>query len=198
MEQVFPVLVQSRRYLQWLQNVSVENQIYQGWCRTGSFVGETTWDCCWKDLLYVLWSWRTLPEGSNITWYVLGFFSFHLTCCCRKFNQGAQLIGKPDLAPSAWVKKLVTLCDNAPATPFSIVKLTLEEELGQRFDLIFDTFDPHPVGSASIAQVHRARLRGATNDVAVKVDRNMRLYFHISIWYLQNRIRNNKPWKNKK
>ncbi|KMZ61904.1 ABC1 protein kinase [Zostera marina] len=85
------------------------------------------------------------------------------------FLKGAQLIGKPDLAPSAWVKKLVTLCDNAPATPFSIVKLTLEEELGQRFDLIFDTFDPHPVGSASIAQVHRARLRGATNDVAVKV-----------------------------
>ncbi|KAM7526007.1 hypothetical protein LguiA_015909 [Lonicera macranthoides] len=33
----------------------------------------------------------------------------------------AQVIGKPDLAPAAWVRRLVTLCDQAAATPSSLV-----------------------------------------------------------------------------
>ncbi|KAA3454388.1 putative aarF domain-containing protein kinase 1-like isoform X1 [Gossypium australe] len=84
------------------------------------------------------------------------------------FLKVAQIIGKPDLAPAAWVKKLVTLCDQAPATPFDCVQRVLEKELGQRSE-IFEKFDVNPLGSASIAQVHRARLRGDKNDVVVKV-----------------------------
>ncbi|KAG4933039.1 hypothetical protein JHK87_047041 [Glycine soja] len=68
--------------------------------------------------------------------------------------QIAQIIGKPDLAPAAWVKRLVTLCDRAPPTPFDVVKLVLENELGQGINDVFDRFDVEPLGSASIAQVH--------------------------------------------
>ncbi|ONK71185.1 uncharacterized protein A4U43_C04F5760 [Asparagus officinalis] len=85
------------------------------------------------------------------------------------FLKAAQILGKPDLAPAAWVKKLVTLCDQAPATPFPVVQKVLEEELGKKFGDVFDRFDANPVGSASIAQVHRARLRSENTDVAVKV-----------------------------
>ncbi|KHG19498.1 hypothetical protein F383_05501 [Gossypium arboreum] len=85
------------------------------------------------------------------------------------FLKVAQIIGKPDLAPAAWVKKLVTLCDQAPATPFDGVQRVLEKELGQSISGIFEKFDVNPLGSASIAQVHRARLRGDKNDVVVKV-----------------------------
>ncbi|XVF08758.1 hypothetical protein REPUB_Repub07fG0030500 [Reevesia pubescens] len=85
------------------------------------------------------------------------------------FLKVAQIIGKPDLAPAAWVKKLVTLCDQAPATPFDAVQLVLEKELGRYIGDIFEKFDVNPLGSASIAQVHRARLRGDKNDVVVKV-----------------------------
>ncbi|KAG8484731.1 hypothetical protein CXB51_023625 [Gossypium anomalum] len=85
------------------------------------------------------------------------------------FLKVAQIIGKPDLAPAAWVKKLVTLCDQAPATPFDGVQRVLEKELGQSISEIFEKFDVNPLGSASIAQVHRARLRGDKNDVVVKV-----------------------------
>ncbi|KAE8717439.1 hypothetical protein F3Y22_tig00110045pilonHSYRG00064 [Hibiscus syriacus] len=85
------------------------------------------------------------------------------------FLKVAQIIGKPDLAPAAWVRKLVTLCDQAPATPFDAVQLVLEKELGRRIGEVFEKFDVNPLGSASIAQVHRARLKGDVEDVVVKV-----------------------------
>ncbi|KAL0645908.1 hypothetical protein Bca4012_044199 [Brassica carinata] len=85
------------------------------------------------------------------------------------FLKIAQLLAKPDMAPAAWVRKLVTLCDQAPATPFGAVQRVLEEELGQTIDEIFETFDEKPLGSASIAQVHKARVKGNKMDVVVKV-----------------------------
>ncbi|XP_057460084.1 protein ACTIVITY OF BC1 COMPLEX KINASE 8, chloroplastic isoform X2 [Actinidia eriantha] len=81
----------------------------------------------------------------------------------------AQIIGKPDLAPAAWVRRLVTLCDQAPATPFDVVQAVVEGELGRSVDELFERFDTDPIGSASIAQVHRARLKGDKRDVVVKV-----------------------------
>ncbi|KAL8142002.1 hypothetical protein V2J09_015034 [Rumex salicifolius] len=85
------------------------------------------------------------------------------------FLKVAQIIGKPDLAPAAWVKRLVTLCDQAPATSYDIVKLVVEKELGRSVDEVFETFDTYPLGSASIAQVHRATIRGHSSPVVVKV-----------------------------
>lgn len=57
------------------------------------------------------------------------------------------------MAPAAWVRKLVTLCDQAPATPFDAVRVVLEKELGKSIEQVFETFDEKPLGSASIAQV---------------------------------------------
>ncbi|GJM92161.1 hypothetical protein PR202_ga08596 [Eleusine coracana subsp. coracana] len=85
------------------------------------------------------------------------------------FLKAAQILGRPDLAPMAWVKRLITLCDKAPATPFDVVREVVEKQFGQNFDDIFECFDVEPVGSASIAQVHRARLKLSRTDVAVKV-----------------------------
>ncbi|MED6135776.1 hypothetical protein PIB30_049730 [Stylosanthes scabra] len=85
------------------------------------------------------------------------------------FLKIAQIVGKPDLAPAPWVKRLVTLCDQSPATPYQTLKIVLEDELGRDINDIFERFDLEPLGSASIAQVHRARLRGDKDDVVVKV-----------------------------
>ncbi|MCD7448064.1 hypothetical protein HAX54_037766 [Datura stramonium] len=85
------------------------------------------------------------------------------------FLKAAQLIGKPDLAPAAWVRRLVTLCDQAPATPYNVIRTVLEKELDKNVDELFESFDVDPLGSASIAQVHRARLKGDKKDVVVKV-----------------------------
>uniref|UniRef100_A0ACD5XER5 Uncharacterized protein n=1 Tax=Avena sativa TaxID=4498 RepID=A0ACD5XER5_AVESA len=85
------------------------------------------------------------------------------------FLKAAQILGKPDLAPMAWVKRLVTLCDKAPSTPIEVVREVVERQFCKNFDEIFDYFEVEPVGSASIAQVHRARLKSSMTDVAVKV-----------------------------
>lgn len=57
------------------------------------------------------------------------------------------------MAPAAWVRRLVTLCDQAPATPYNVVRAVLEKELNQNVDELFESFDFDPLGSASIAQV---------------------------------------------
>ncbi|AQK49818.1 Protein kinase superfamily protein [Zea mays] len=65
--------------------------------------------------------------------------------------------------------RLVTLCDQTPSTPFDVVRNVVEKQLGKNFDDMFEFFDVEPVGSASIAQVHRARLKLSKTDVTVKV-----------------------------
>ncbi|CAM6010856.1 unnamed protein product [Sphagnum balticum] len=85
------------------------------------------------------------------------------------FLKTAQTLAKPDVSPMPWVRKLVVLCDGAPETPYEKVQKVLEQEFGKPMDSIFERFDHKPVASASVAQVHRARVRGTTNDVAVKV-----------------------------
>lgn len=58
------------------------------------------------------------------------------------------------MAPAAWVKRLVTLCDQAPPTPANVVRRVLEAELGQSMEEVFERFDLDVLGSASIAQVN--------------------------------------------
>ena len=56
----------------------------------------------------------------------------------------------------------------APTSSWEDVKRTIEEELKMPIDDIFIEFEKKPISSASIAQVHKARLKSGEN-VAVKV-----------------------------
>ena len=56
-----------------------------------------------------------------------------------------------------------------PVTDFSIIKRTIERDLGRSIDEVFATIDPVPLASASVAQVHRATLLAGNKDVVVKV-----------------------------
>lgn len=85
------------------------------------------------------------------------------------FLKSGQFMAKPDLVPAAWVKRLSVLHDAAPADAFPVVRRVLEGELGGRLEAHFSAFEETPVGSASIAQVHRAKLRNSGAEVAVKV-----------------------------
>lgn len=83
---------------------------------------------------------------------------------------GQVLSTRPDLIPESYVAELEKLQDDVPAMPIEDVQQVLEEELGARISKLFVTFDPEPLGSASLGQVHSATLRGG-RDVVVKVQR---------------------------
>jgi len=63
---------------------------------------------------------------------------------------------------------LTALQDRVPPLPFRRIRRLVEAELGAPLGDRFARFDPAPVGAASIAQVHRARLASG-EEVAVKV-----------------------------
>jgi ubiquinone biosynthesis protein len=83
---------------------------------------------------------------------------------------GQVLSTRPDLIPESYVEELEKLQDDVPPMPLEDVERVLEEELGARISKLFETFDPEPLGSASLGQVHSATLRGG-RDVVVKVQR---------------------------
>ncbi len=82
---------------------------------------------------------------------------------------------RPDLLPVEVVTELKKLQDDVPAEPFEAIRQTVEADLGATLETVFERFDPEPLASASIGQVHRARLRGRDasepHEVVVKVQR---------------------------
>ncbi|CAK6699971.1 putative protein kinase UbiB [Cyanobium usitatum str. Tous] len=82
---------------------------------------------------------------------------------------GQLLSARPDVLPAELVEQLATLQDRVPAFPFAVVQDLLEQELGERCAEIID-LESEPLGSASLAQVHRASLRSG-RQVVLKVQR---------------------------
>ncbi len=73
-----------------------------------------------------------------------------------------------DVLPRAATSALATLRDQVPPLSFGRIRRVVESELGAPLEAHFVTFDPLPLGAASIAQVHRATLPSG-EAVAVKV-----------------------------
>ncbi|MBC13008.1 MAG: hypothetical protein CMM85_08580 [Rhodothermaceae bacterium] len=82
-----------------------------------------------------------------------------------------------NLLPEPFRAELEGLQDRVPASPPEMARARIEAELGAPVEALFVDFQPMPVASASLAQVHRARLatgvggdgQSVLRDVAVKV-----------------------------
>jgi ubiquinone biosynthesis protein len=81
---------------------------------------------------------------------------------------GQVLSTRRDLIGPALGEELALLQSHVPADPFAVTRHTVESELGSPLEKLFTEFDPEPLASASIGQVHRATLRDGRL-VAVKV-----------------------------
>jgi ubiquinone biosynthesis protein len=83
---------------------------------------------------------------------------------------GQVLSTRPDLLPPPYIEELERLQDDVGEVPLEDITATIEEDLGTRISKLFSEFDQDPLGSASLGQVHAARLRDG-RDVVVKVQR---------------------------
>jgi len=71
---------------------------------------------------------------------------------------GQMLSTRGDLLPEPYRLELAKLVDDVPPLPIGVITQVIREDLGAAPETIFASFDPAPLGSASIGQVHSARL----------------------------------------
>ena len=91
------------------------------------------------------------------------------------FTKLGQLLStRRDLLPPEFISELGQLQDRAEPARWEQVEEVIAESLGVPAGQVFAELDPVPAAAASIAQVHKARLRcgdGPDAEVAVKVQR---------------------------
>lgn len=83
---------------------------------------------------------------------------------------GQMLSLRSEILPQAYCDALSDLQMDCDPMPFEDTLAALEDVYGSRFHDIFRKIDPKPLGSASLAQVHKAELSNG-DVVAVKVQR---------------------------
>jgi len=91
------------------------------------------------------------------------------------FTKLGQLLStRSDLLPEEFTTELARLQDRAEPAPWEQVQEVIASSLGEPAEQVFAELQPKPAAAASIAQVHKARLRcepAAGAAVAVKVER---------------------------
>jgi ubiquinone biosynthesis protein len=86
-----------------------------------------------------------------------------------KFGQILSM--RPDLVPGPLLMELKKLQDKVSPAPANPVRTLLTRTLQRPPEELFSEFDWRPLGSASLAQVYRARLAEGDRPVAVKIQR---------------------------
>lgn len=77
------------------------------------------------------------------------------------FIKVGQVVGvRTDTLSPAYCDELAKLQHSVMPVPIHVVKPYLEREYGRVLSEIFESFDPQPLATASLGQVHRARWRG--------------------------------------
>lgn len=76
---------------------------------------------------------------------------------------------RPDLLPGDLCTVLSGLHTQAPAHAMAWNRAVIRGEFGRELEELFCEFCKEPVGSGTVAQVHRARLAGSGAEVAVKI-----------------------------
>lgn len=117
---------------------------------------------------------RLIPrrKGKSITTYSR-YERIRMVCeeLGTTFIKFAQIASnRPDILPEDLIIELTKLQDAAPKVPEKVIKEILENEFGDLWGEMVESFDYTPIASASMAQVHRAVLNGG-KEVVLKIQR---------------------------
>lgn len=82
---------------------------------------------------------------------------------------GQVLASYPDVVPEEFADILGRLHFEAPPMHFSMLRELFKREIGRGPEEVFDDFETEAFAAASLGQVHRARLKGTGQKVAVKI-----------------------------
>lgn len=85
---------------------------------------------------------------------------------------GQILSARSDMLPQEYCNALQTLRSSTTPEPFERVEERLRCVYGRDYHEVFSDLDKTPLGSASIAQVHKAHLRDGGEPVAIKIRRD--------------------------
>ncbi|TBW56459.1 AarF/ABC1/UbiB kinase family protein [Marinobacter halodurans] len=83
---------------------------------------------------------------------------------------GQFIASSPTFFPASYVEEFQLCLDRTPALPFSVMRRILREELKVPLESVYAEIDPVPLASASIAQVHAAKLVTG-EDVVIKIQK---------------------------
>ncbi len=101
---------------------------------------------------------------------------------------GQVLATRVDMFPPEWIAEFEKLQSNVPPVDFALILPELTALLGRDPADIFLELDPRPVGAASIAQVHRAKLLDGSEvvlkirrpGIIPKIEADLRILRHIA------------------
>jgi aarF domain-containing kinase len=104
---------------------------------------------------------------------------------------GQFVASSPTLFPKEYVNEFQKCFDRTPAVPFNTIREIITADFSKPVDAVFESIDPVPLASASVAQVHAAVLLGSRKNVAVKVlkpDVTETLSTDLSFIYVASRV----------
>lgn len=81
---------------------------------------------------------------------------------------GQFIASSPTLFPAEYVLEFQSCLDNTPTVSYNTIRKIIQDDLKKPLSDVYSYVDPTPLASASVAQVHRARLKDGT-EVVIKV-----------------------------
>ncbi len=138
--------------------------------RLGWFLVKTIVRLAWWDILFnrPMLGWLRTSPGPRWRGIACEFRVRAIEASGVLVKLGQFLSLRFDLLPPEVTQELAMLQDQMPALPFEAIVLAIEADLGRPLPECFAWIAPQPVGSASLAQVHLARLPSG-EQVVVKV-----------------------------
>ncbi|KAF2210038.1 hypothetical protein CERZMDRAFT_113501 [Cercospora zeae-maydis SCOH1-5] len=108
---------------------------------------------------------------------------------------GQHLTSLNYLLPSEWCDTFIPLQDKCPVSSYGSIEEMVYQDTGKKLEDYFSEFAAEPIGAASLAQVHIARLKENGEKVAVKVQHPaLDEWAALDMWLTTNTFRTLRYW----